>query len=108
MKNRNKTFGVILAAVACLALVPVTQAVSPAPDGCYPNYTTAEGCNALGGLTTGVGNTGVGWYSLFSVATNSFNTSVGAGALALNNADSNTAVGATAMLLNTSGFENAA
>jgi hypothetical protein len=50
----------------------------------------------------------VGWYSLFSVDTNSFNTGIGAGALALNNADSNTAVGTAAMLLNTSGFENVA
>ena len=33
--------------------------VSPAPDGCYPNYTTAEGCNALESLTTGAGNTGL-------------------------------------------------
>ena len=95
-------------ALAWVALSTGAQAVSPAPDGCYPAFTTAEGCNALAFLTTGVGNTGVGWYSLFSVGPNSFNTGVGAGALALNNADSNTALGAEAMLLNTSGFENVA
>jgi len=50
----------------------------------------------------------VGWYSLSSVYTNSFNTAVGAGTLVLNNADSNTAVGTAAMSLNTSGFENVA
>jgi len=38
-------------------------------------------------LTTGVGNTGVGWYSLFSNTTGQFNTGVGAGALALSNTD---------------------
>ena len=95
-------------ALFCFALVQNTQAVSPAPDGCYPNYTTAEGCNALHGLASGLGNTGVGWYSLFSVDDASFNTGVGAGALVLNTGDNNTAVGAAALLLNTTGFENVA
>jgi trimeric autotransporter adhesin len=93
---------------ASLALIPQAQAVSPAPDGCYPNFTTAEGCDALSLLTTGAGNTGLGWRSLFFDSTGSFNTGVGGGALALNNADSNTAVGAAALLLNTSGIENTA
>ncbi|MGE5209343.1 MAG: tail fiber domain-containing protein [Alphaproteobacteria bacterium] len=84
------------------------QAVSPAPDGCYPNYTTAEGCNALNFLTSGAGNTGIGWYSLYSNSTGNFNTGLGGGALALNNADSNTAVGAAALLLNTTGTLNTA
>jgi len=61
-------------ALACFALSTGAQAVSPAPDGCYPAFTTAEGCNALAFLTTGIGNTGVGWYSLFSIGSNSFNT----------------------------------
>ena len=87
-----------------MPFLPNMQAVAPTPDGCYPNYTTAEGCNALSLLTTGAGNTGVGWYSLFSDATGNFNTGVGAGALVLNNADSNTAVGVAALLLNTSGY----
>ncbi len=84
------------------------QAVVPAPDGCYPNFTTAEGCDALKLLTAGAGNTGLGWRSLFSNGTGNFNTGVGAGALVLNNADSNTAVGAAALLLNTSGTQNTA
>jgi hypothetical protein len=84
------------------------QAVSPAPDGCYRGFTTAEGCNALNFLTTGAGNTGVGWYSLFATATGSYNTGVGAGTLVLNTADSNTAIGAAALLLNTTGTENTA
>ncbi|HEY4271932.1 MAG TPA: tail fiber domain-containing protein [Candidatus Udaeobacter sp.] len=97
-----------LFAVACFALSPKVQAVSPAPDGCYPGFTTAEGCNALSFLTTGAGNTGLGWESLLSDTTGGFNTSVGAGALILNNGDSNTAVGAVALLLNTTGTENTA
>jgi hypothetical protein len=83
-------------------------AVSPAPDGCYPNFTTAEGCDALSLLTTGAGNTALGWRSLFFDSTGSFNTGVGGGALALNNGDSNTAAGAAALLLNTTGTLNVA
>jgi hypothetical protein len=58
--------------------------VAPAPDGCYPGFTTAEGCNALQFLGAGAGNTGVGWYSLYLVGGGNFNTGVGAGTLVLN------------------------
>ena len=61
----------------CFALSPSAQAVVPAPDGGYPGFTTAEGQNALQLLTTGAGNSGLGWYSLFSDTTGSFNTAVG-------------------------------
>ena len=104
----KKATPVFLVALVCFGLLPTTQAVSPAPDGCYPGLTTAEGCNALNFLTTGVGNTGVGWYALFANSTGSYNTALGAGALDLNNADSNTAVGAGALLLNTAGIGNTA
>ena len=60
------------------------QAVIPPPDGGYPNFTTAEGQNALFSLTSGAANTAVGWFSLKSVTTGSFNTGVGAGTLVLN------------------------
>jgi hypothetical protein len=105
MQNRHIIFGAIFSA---LAFLPGVQAVNPAPDGCYPNFTTAEGCNALKSLTTGAANTGVGWYSLFSTTTGIGNTGVGAGALALNQADNNTAVGGGALFLNTTGAENTA
>jgi hypothetical protein len=36
-------------------------------------------------FTTGAGNTGVGWRSLFSNMDGSYNTGVGAGTLILNN-----------------------
>ncbi len=98
----------MLPLLACFALLPGARAVSPAPDGCYPNFTTAEGCDALSSLTIGAGNTGLGWRSLFLDTTGSFNTGVGAGALALSNGSSNTGVGAAALLLNTSGSNNTA
>src|SRR2546430_2913649 len=98
----------IVPALACFALLPGARAVSPTPDPCYPNFTTAEGCDALSLLTTGAGNTALGWRSLFSDTTGSFNTGVGGGALVLNNGSSNTAVGAAALLLNTTGSNNTA
>jgi uncharacterized coiled-coil protein SlyX len=84
------------------------QAVMPPPDGCYHGFTTAEGCDALNFLTTGVGNTGVAWRSLFSAQAASFNTGVGAGTLVLNQADANTGVGTAALLLNRFGGRNTA
>ncbi len=106
MKFQNLTHTLI--GILCIGLLPGAQALVPAPDGGYPGFTTAEGQNALGNLTTGSGNTAVGWYSLFSDTTGSFNTGVGAGALALNTADSNTATGAAALLFNTTGTQNTA
>ena len=95
-------------AFVCFGVVQNTHAISPAADGYYPNFTTAEGCLALQNLTTGAANTGLGWRALFSVGDASFNTGVGAGVLVLNTADSNTAVGTAAMLLNTTGTRNTA
>ena len=107
MKTRIQSIVIVLTSLF-LGLLPKMQAVSPAPDGCYPGFTTAEGCNALQHLATGAGNTAIGWYSLSSDTIHSYNTGVGAGTLVLNNADSNTAVGAAALLLNTTGTENVA
>jgi hypothetical protein len=97
----------VLVVLASLVLMPQkTQAVVPAPDGGYPNFTTAEGQNALFSLTTGSANTAVGWSSLFSNAKGSFNTATGAGALLFTNGDptvnvgeasNNTATGALAL-----------
>lgn len=108
MKEQNKTFKGILLALGCFAFFPQMQALTPPPDGCYPNFTTAEGCNALSHLTSGAGNTGLGWYALFGTSTGNFNTGVGAGTLVTNNGDSNTAVGTAALLLNTAGIGNSA
>jgi hypothetical protein len=95
-------------AFGCFALLPRAQAVSPAPDGGYPGGNTAEGYLALGSLTTGVYNTGIGVYSLLSIADGSLCTSVGAGALFANTASENTATGAGALFSNTTGGNNTA
>src|SRR5437867_1092479 len=108
LKRSTPSLCLIAVVLACLGFLPQMQAVSPSPDGCYPAFTTAEGCNALNFLGAGAGNTGVGWYSLYSVGDANYNTGVGAGTLVLNSADSNTAVGAGALLLNTTGEVNTA
>src|SRR4029077_15740249 len=110
MKIINSTIYLTFAllAFACCAFLPTAQAVVPPPDGGYPNFTTAEGTQALQSLTSGAGNTGIGWRSLFLNTTGSFSTGVGAGALALNTGDSNTATGAVALFLNTTGSQNTA
>jgi hypothetical protein len=91
----------IVVLIVCLGWLQTARAVSPPPDGAYPNFTTAEGQNALKDLTTGSANTALGAYSMFSTTTASFNTAVGAGALDLNTGDNNTAVGVASLLLNT-------
>jgi hypothetical protein len=108
MKNQYLTLTSIMLALTCFAFLPKTEALSPTPDGCYPGFTTAEGCNALSHLTSGAANTGLGWYALFGTSTGNYNTGVGAGTLVTNNADSNTAVGTAALLLNTAGTGNSA
>ncbi len=65
-KNHLSFVAVVLAS---FGLLPGAQAVVPAPDGGYPGFTTAEGQNALKSLSTGQGNTAVGWFSLFSATT---------------------------------------
>ena len=98
----------ILIGIVCIGLLPGAQAISPAPDGGYPGGNTAEGQNALFSLTTGGYNTGVGFLSLRSNGTTSFNTAIGAGTLLVNTADGNTATGAGALLSNTTGASNTA
>ena len=85
-----------------------TPTPTSTPEGCYPNFATAEGCDALLSLTTGSGDTGLGWHALSADTIGNFNTGVGDGALALNNMDSNTAVGAAALLHHVRGTQNTA
>jgi hypothetical protein len=91
----------------CFALSPQMQALSPPPDGGYPNGNTAEGDSALSGLTGGFYNSAFGFLGLLSNGDASFNTGVGAGALLLNTANENTAVGAGALFSNTTGSNTA-
>ena len=100
----------ILTAIALefLALSPGMRAVTPPPDGGYPGNNTAEGSNALLGLTSGTFNTAIGMSSLQSDTIGSFNTANGAFALLSNTASENTATGAGALLSNTTGGSNTA
>ena len=75
------------------AIAPLVRAVVPAADGGYPGFNTAEGQNALFNLTTGVGNTTVGWFSLWSDTDGSYNTAVGAGTLLFNVGNQSTGAG---------------
>src|SRR6266576_379744 len=107
MKNPNNVITTILLALGLLALSQMVHAVTPPPDGGYPGGNTAEGQNALFGLTTGTYNTAVGYLSLLSNAEGQFNTAIGAGALLadLGSQDAfygsrNTAIGAAALLNN--------
>ena len=99
---------VIAILLACFALLPKAQAVSPPPDGGYPGGNTAEGHNALLSLTTGTYNTAIGLFSLEINTEGNFNTGVGAGTLLANTAHQNTAIGAGALLSNSSGVKNTA
>jgi hypothetical protein len=100
--------GLLFIALACFALWPMAQAVSPPPDGGYPYQNTAEGDNALFSLTTGGSNTATGDGALYSNTTGSDNTANGFDALFNNNADNNTASGAAALFSNTTGGSNTA
>jgi len=99
----------ILIGIACIRLLPQMQAVSPAPDGGYPNATTAEGTNALFSLTTGINNTAIGFQALYRDTDGMHNVATGAQALFSNTAgDSNTANGTQALYFNTTGSSNTA
>jgi hypothetical protein len=109
IKRKTATpLSLVLLALSFLALSPIAQAVSPPPDGGYAGGNTAEGQNALLGLSTGAYNTAVGFLSLLSDTANNFNTAVGAGALLSAAADANTATGAGTLFSNTSGSYNTA
>jgi uncharacterized small protein (DUF1192 family) len=83
------------------------QAVSPAPDGGYPNGTTAEGTNALFSLTTGVWNTALGFEALNNDTAGKINTATGVRALLSDTTGSNnTAIGVYALYANINGWYN--
>src|SRR5947207_439307 len=134
MNNRsNHTLNSKYLACVAIALASITwpqaEAVTPAPDGGYPNRNTAEGTDALfswpsttsDGENTAIGfdallqdnsgtnNTATGSFALFSNTNGSFNTASGLNALRNNNAgSSNTAAGIQALNNNTSGSNNVA
>ena len=87
LKKVMPSLSSIVFVFVCFAIAPLVRAVVPAPDGGYPGFSTAEGQNALFNLTTGVGNTAVGWFSLWSDTDGSYNTALGAGTLLFNVGD---------------------
>jgi Chaperone of endosialidase len=99
----------LVLALAGLAFSATARALNPPPDGGYFNETTAEGDGALFSLTTGFGNTALGFYALHSDTEGSFNTATGRNALRFHiTGDHNTATGGAALLLNTDGEGNTA
>jgi hypothetical protein len=98
----------VLFVLACFAISPRAQAVSPAPDGGYPGQNTAEGTSALLHLSGGTYNTALGWDALGFNVTGNFNTGVGAGTLLANTGEENTATGTGALLSNSTANRNTA
>jgi hypothetical protein len=98
---------VVLAALGvCLAFSPA-RAVTPAPDGGYPNGNTAEGNQALFSLTSGVWNTALGFQALYTDTVGNSNTATGVQALFKNNGGSgNAAYGVHALYNIANGSNN--
>jgi hypothetical protein len=102
-------FPFVIVALASLGVSLTAQAVSPPPDGGYPNNNTAEGTDALFSLTTGTDNTATGFQALSKNTTGGLNTATGSGALQSNTTGSgNTANGFNALSNNTTGGTNTA
>jgi hypothetical protein len=122
----RKIFIFLACAVVSLSILSPARAVSPPPDGGYPNGNTAEGDNALFSLTSGADNTAIGnsalfsnttgfrntangWQALYSNTTGFFNTANGYQALFSNKFGGyNTANGYAALFSNTTGSFNTA
>src|SRR5437867_12732852 len=67
--------------LAFVLLASTARAVSPAPDGSYPNGNTAEGNGALCSLTNGAWNTALGQQTLYHDTSGFAHTARGFGAL---------------------------
>src|SRR5438309_2966541 len=95
--------------LACFALSPTAQAVSPPPDGGYANDNTAEGNGALFNLTSGHDNTATGNIALLANTTGSLNTATGSFALQKNTTGhDHTGLGFGTLFQNTTGSFNTA
>ena len=96
----------VLLAFSCFALLPLTRASVVGPP---QNGNTADGFDALRGLTTGVLNTAIGRNALLSNTAGSINTATGGSALLSNTTGNfNTATGRSALFSNATGSGNTA
>lgn len=98
----------ILTLLFLLSLTCPIWAVDPPPDGGYPNFTTAEGQQALQNvLPSATSNTALGFNALGSTTTGSYNTATGEGALNSNTAgNANVAIGISSSFFNSTGSGN--
>src|SRR5438045_7882581 len=95
--------------LAGLVFSASARAVTPAPDGGYPNNNTAEGDSALLKLSSGADNTAIGFGALFSNTTGNRNTAIGTSALDSSmSASDNTATGFQALAVNMTATDNPA
>jgi hypothetical protein len=99
--------------LACFALLPGAQAVTPevlpAPDGGYPGHNTAEGFHALFNRTTGFWDTAIGDSALYHDTTGTLNTALGYNAMFNNTTgNGNTANGTFTLFSNTTRAGNTA
>jgi hypothetical protein len=106
--NKATTALFVVLGLGCFCLSPLAHALNPPPDGGYPKANTAEGDDALAGLTTGGFNTATGRLALNHNTTASGNTADGEEALRNNNGDFNTGIGSGALFNNTTGRNNSA
>ena len=105
--NRVRLLASLL--IVCFAVSVKVHAVTPAPDGGYPGFNTAEGQDPLFSLTTGTNNTAVGFDALYFDTSGSFNTATGFASLFRNTTGhDNAADGFRALYSNTTGFQNTA
>src|SRR5437667_3358305 len=105
----------IALALTCFGLLPTAQAITPPPDGGYPNNITAEGDGALNSIGPfafaggGQDDTALGFNTLYSNLTGVQNTAIGARALFHNvHGLHNTATGFEALFNNDVGWDNSA
>jgi trimeric autotransporter adhesin len=96
-----------LFAFACFALAPQARAVCQ--DACLTNQNTVQGDDALLSLTTGFGDTAIGFQALYSNTIGHGNNAIGVQALYSNiDGIDNTAIGYFTLLSNLSGTGNTA
>ena len=105
----HRSLFLILLLFACVGLAPNGLALTPAPDGGYPNGNTAEGTDPLRNLTSGANNTALGFQALYHNTTGNANAATGFRALFSNTTGRvNTANGPLALYQNTEGTNNTA